>query len=132
MTTEQTSSARTNLRLAAIATWLYIVAAMVVLIVFLGGIPRLTESGLSITRWELEAGILPPLTEAAWAAEFDLYRQTAEFKFESGPAGMDLATFKFIYFWEWFHRILGRLIGIAYALPLAWFWIKNAIPAGYK
>ncbi len=116
----------------ALANWLYIVAAMVVLIVFIGGITRLTESGLSITRWELVAGILPPLTDAAWQAEFDLYRQTAEYKFESGPAGMDLAMFKFIYFWEWFHRILGRLIGVVYALPLAWFWIKGAIPSGYK
>ena len=116
----------------ALANWLYCVAAMVVLIVFIGGITRLTESGLSITQWDLVAGILPPLTDAAWQAEFDLYRQTAEYKYESGPAGMDLAAFKFIYFWEWFHRILGRLIGMAYALPLAWFWIKGAIPAGYK
>ncbi|QIG55408.1 heme A synthase [Altererythrobacter sp. BO-6] len=116
----------------ALANWLYVVAAMVVVIVMVGGITRLTESGLSITQWDLVTGILPPLTESAWQAEFDLYRQTAEYRFESGPAGMDLAAFKFIFFWEWFHRNLGRLIGLAYALPLAWFWVKGAIPRGYK
>jgi cytochrome c oxidase assembly protein subunit 15 len=128
MTAPHPSSARA----LAIATWLSIVAGMVVLIVFIGGITRLTESGLSITQWELVSGILPPLTEADWQAEFDLYRQTAEYKYESGPAGMDLAAFKFIYFWEWFHRILGRLIGLAFALPMIWFWVKGWVPAGYK
>ena len=115
-----------------LARWLYIVAAMVVAIVMVGGITRLTESGLSITHWSLVTGILPPLTEQAWQAEFDLYRQTGEFRFESGPAGMDLAAFKFIYFWEWFHRILGRLIGLAFLVPMVWFWVKGAIPQGYK
>ena len=127
-----TSHASTSLRPIAIANWLYAVASLVVLIVFIGGITRLTESGLSITQWDIVSGILPPLNEADWQAEFDLYRQTAEYKYESGPAGMDLAAFKFIFFWEWFHRILGRIIGLAYALPLAWFWIKGAIPQGYK
>ena len=116
----------------ALANWLLVVAAMVVVIVFVGGITRLTESGLSITQWEVVSGILPPLSEEAWQAEFELYKQTGEYRFESGPAGMDLAAFKFIYFWEWFHRILGRLIGLAFALPFAWFWIKGAIPQGYK
>lgn len=127
-----TASAIPSPRPIAIANWLYALAALVVLIVFVGGITRLTESGLSITQWDIVSGILPPLNEADWQAEFDLYRQTAEYKYESGPAGMDLAAFKFIFFWEWFHRILGRIIGLAYALPLAWFWIKNAIPQGYK
>ncbi|NVE95369.1 COX15/CtaA family protein [Altererythrobacter sp. JGD-16] len=116
----------------ALAKWLYAVAGLVVLIVFVGGITRLTESGLSITHWSVVTGILPPLTEAAWQAEFDLYRQTGEYRFESGPAGMDLAAFKFIYFWEWFHRILGRIIGLAFLLPMIWFWVKGAIPKGYK
>ena len=127
-----TASAIPSPRPIAIANWLYAVASLVVLIVFVGGITRLTESGLSITQWDIVSGILPPLNEADWQAEFDLYRQTAEYKYESGPAGMDLAAFKFIFFWEWFHRILGRIIGLAYALPLAWFWIKGAIPQGYK
>lgn len=119
-------------RPAAIAIWLFAVAAMVVAIVVVGGITRLTESGLSITQWNPVSGALPPLTEADWMREFDLYRQTPQFIHQSGPAGMDLAAFKFIYFWEWFHRLLGRLIGMAFALPLAWFWWRKQIPAGYK
>lgn len=105
---------------------------MVIAIVVVGGITRLTESGLSITRWEPVSGTLPPLTEADWAREFARYRETPQFQRETGPAGMDLAAFKFIFFWEWFHRLIGRLIGLAFALPLAWFWWRKAIPAGYK
>lgn len=116
----------------ALARWLEAVAFLVVVIVLVGGITRLTESGLSITHWSVVTGILPPLSEAAWQAEFDLYRQTDEYRFESGPAGIDLAGFKFIYFWEWFHRILGRVIGLAFLLPMIWFWAKAAIPQGYK
>jgi len=115
-----------------IARWLEVVALLVVLIVLVGGITRLTESGLSITHWSVVTGILPPLTEAAWLAEYALYQQTGEYKFESGPAGMDLDKFKFIYFWEWFHRILGRVIGLAFLLPMVWFWVRGVIPQGYK
>ncbi|HEU4821318.1 MAG TPA: COX15/CtaA family protein [Qipengyuania sp.] len=119
-------------RPVALANWLLFVAAMVVTIVVVGGITRLTESGLSITEWKPVSGALPPLNEADWASEFALYRQSPQFINQTGPAGMDLAAFKFIYFWEWFHRLLGRLIGLAFALPLAWFWWRKAIPAGYK
>ncbi|MEM7665344.1 MAG: COX15/CtaA family protein [Pseudomonadota bacterium] len=126
------ASGNPTARPLALARWLAVVAVMVVVIVVVGGITRLTESGLSITQWDLVTGVLPPLNEQAWQTEFDLYRQTGEYRFESGPAGMDLEAFKFIYFWEWFHRNLGRLIGLAFALPLAWYWIKGAIPAGYK
>lgn len=115
----------------ALANWLLVVAAMVVLMVSVGGITRLTESGLSITRWNPIAGAIPPLTQEAWQAQFDLYKQTGEYRTVTGPAGMGLRAFKFIFFWEWFHRLLGRLIGLAFALPLAWFWIRKAIPAGY-
>ena len=115
----------------ALARWLEIVALLVVGIVVVGGITRLTESGLSITEWNVVSGILPPLTDASWQAEFAKYRATAEFRMESGPAGMDLAAFKFIFFWEWFHRILGRVIGLAYLLPLIVFAVRRAIPAGY-
>lgn len=121
-----------SLRPLAIARWLEAVAFLVVLIVLVGGITRLTESGLSITHWSVVTGILPPLTEAAWIAEYELYQQTGEYKFESGPAGMDLDKFKFIYFWEWFHRILGRVIGLAFLLPMVWFWVRSMIPQGYK
>ena len=119
-------------RPTALVIWLFAVAALVVLMVAVGGITRLTESGLSITQWKPITGAIPPLNEAAWQAEFELYRQTGEYINVTGPAGMDLDAFKFIYFWEWFHRLLGRVIGIAFAVPLAWFWIKGAIPKGYK
>ncbi|MBU2340264.1 MAG: COX15/CtaA family protein [Alphaproteobacteria bacterium] len=120
------------LRPAAIANWLLLVALLVIAMVAVGGITRLTESGLSITQWQPVTGAIPPLTQADWRAEFELYRQTGEYRNVTGPAGMDLAGFQFIYFWEWFHRLLGRMIGLAFALPLAWFWLKRAIPAGYK
>ncbi|RIV86523.1 COX15/CtaA family protein [Aurantiacibacter zhengii] len=116
----------------ALARWLFAVATLVLVMVVVGGITRLTESGLSITHWSPVSGALPPLSEADWQAEFDLYKQTGEYRNVSGPAGMDLAAFKFIFFWEWFHRLLGRVIGLAFALPLAWFWLRGAIPAGYK
>lgn len=119
-------------RPAAIARWLLAVAALVVAMVVVGGITRLTESGLSITEWKPVTGALPPLSEAQWQAEFAAYRQIGEYRQVSGPAGMTLADYKFIYFWEWAHRLLGRLIGLAFALPLAWFWLRGAIPAGYK
>ena len=116
----------------AIANWLFGVAAFVFVMLVVGGITRLTESGLSITRWDLVTGTLPPLSDAAWQQQFDLYRQTPEFTQINGPAGMGLAEFKFIFFWEWFHRLIARSIGLAFALPLAWFWLRGAIPPGYK
>ena len=116
----------------ALARWLLAVAGLVVLIVAVGGITRLTESGLSITEWKPLTGAVPPLSEAQWRAEFAAYQRIGEYRQVTGPAGMTLADYKFIYFWEWLHRLLGRLIGLAFALPLAWFWIRGAIPAGYK
>ena len=120
-----------RLRPLALACWLFAVAALVFLIVAVGGITRLTESGLSITSWELVTGIIPPLNEAQWEAEFEAYRQIPQYQQVAGPAGMTMADYKFIYFWEWFHRILGRVIGVAFAVPLIWFWVRGAIPAGY-
>lgn len=117
---------------AALAIWLWCVAGMVLVIVAVGGITRLTESGLSITQWQPITGVLPPLNEEAWLAEFAEYRATPEYIYEAGPAGMTLADFKFIYFWEWFHRLLARLVGVVYAVPLVWFWVKGMIPAGFK
>ena len=119
-------------RPAALITWLMCVAALVFAMVVVGGITRLTESGLSITEWKPITGALPPLNEASWLSEFEKYKQIPEYTQISGPAGMTLAEFKFIYFWEWIHRLLGRVIGLAFALPLAWFWVKKAIPIGYK
>ncbi len=116
----------------ALARWLEITAAFVVLIVLIGGITRLTESGLSITEWNVASGILPPLNEAAWQAEFAKYRATPEYRLEASLGGMTLADFQFIFFWEWFHRLLARAVGMVYALPLVWFWARGAIPAGFK
>ncbi len=118
--------------LLTLARWQLVVAALVFAMVVVGGITRLTESGLSITEWKPVSGALPPLSTAAWAEEFAKYQQSPQFKQVTGPAGMTLPDFKFIYFWEWVHRLLGRLIGLAYALPLAWFWLRKQIPAGFK
>ncbi len=107
-------------------------AAIVVVIVLVGGITRLTESGLSITEWQVATGILPPLSDAAWQAEFAKYQATPEYRLEASVSGMTVADFKFIYFWEWFHRLLARLVGVIYAVPLVWFWVKDAIPSGFK
>ena len=116
----------------AIARWLEIVAAFVVVMVLVGGITRLTESGLSITEWNVATGILPPLDTAGWEREFAKYRATPEYRLEASLTGMSLADFRFIYFWEWFHRLLGRALGLIYAVPLAWFWLRGAIPVGYR
>jgi heme a synthase len=99
--------------------------------VVVGGITRLTESGLSITEWDPVTGAIPPLNAGDWARAFALYQATPEYQQVNGPAGMDLAAFKQIYFWEWLHRLIGRLIGLAFAVPLAWFAYRRAIPRGY-
>lgn len=116
----------------ALARWLFAVAALIVLIVAVGGITRLTESGLSITEWKPVTGTLPPLNDAQWHQEFEAYKRIPQYTEMNGPAGMTLADYKFIYFWEWFHRLIARVIGLAFALPLAWFWLRGAIPQGYK
>jgi cytochrome c oxidase assembly protein subunit 15 len=113
----------------AIALWLLAVAALVFLMVVVGGITRLTESGLSIVRWEPVSGAIPPVGEAAWAAEFAAYKHSPQYQLVN--SGMSLADFKSIYFWEYVHRLLGRVIGLAFALPLAWFAWKRAVPRGY-
>lgn len=113
----------------AIANWLWSIAALVFLIVVVGGITRLTESGLSITEWKPVSGALPPLSEADWQHQFALYKQTTQF--QTVNQNMTLGDFKFIFFWEWVHRLIGRLIGLVFALPFAWFAWKRAIPKGY-
>jgi heme a synthase len=118
-------------RPVALARWLLAVAIMVFAIVVVGGITRLTESGLSITEWEPIKGALPPLTQADWAEAFRKYQTIPEYIEINGPAGMTLAQFQFIFFWEWVHRLLGRVIGLALVLPLILYWVKGAIPRGY-
>ncbi|MFY9349377.1 COX15/CtaA family protein [Sphingobium sp.] len=116
-------------RPAAIGRWLLGVAFLVFCMVVVGGITRLTESGLSITQWKPITGAIPPLTHDQWMAAFRDYQQIPEYR--EINRGMSLADFQFIFFWEWVHRLLGRLIGLAFALPLVWFAWKRAIPAGY-
>ncbi len=115
----------------ALARWLLTIAVLVIAIVVVGGITRLTESGVSITEWKPVSGAIPPLTEAQWQAEFDAYRQTPQYILVNGPAGMTLATYKVIFFWEWVHRLLARSIGLAFAVPLGWFWLRGAVPRSY-
>jgi cytochrome c oxidase assembly protein subunit 15 len=118
-------------RPAALANLLFFVAALVFAIVVVGGITRLTESGLSITRWDPVSGAIPPLTHADWQHAFDLYRQTPQYQEVAGPAGITLSGFKFIFFWEWMHRLLGRVIGLVFFVGVGWFALKRAIPDGY-
>ncbi len=115
------TSARTtaNLHQRAIRLWLLAIAALVFVMVLVGGATRLTESGLSIVEWQPVGGTLPPLSAAAWDAEFEKYRATPQYQHVN--RGMRLDEFKTIYWWEWAHRLLGRLIGVAFLVPFAWF-----------
>ena len=113
----------------AFGAWLLVVAAMVFAIVVVGGITRLTESGLSITEWKPIRGIIPPLDAAQWQAEFAGYRAIPQY--EAFNQGMTLEGFKHIYFWEYLHRLLARAIGLVLALVLILFWWRRAIPRGY-
>jgi len=113
----------------ALANWLFFVAALIVLMVVIGGITRLTESGLSITQWKPISGIVPPLDDAQWRAEFEHYKRIPEY--QQLNQGMTLAGFKAIFFWEYLHRLLGRLIGVAFAVPLLWFAVRRQIPRGF-
>jgi len=113
-----------------VVNWLFFTAFMVLAMAVIGAITRLTESGLSMVEWRPLIGTLPPLSEAEWQRVFDLYRETPEYNKKN--AGMELAEFKNIFFWEWFHRLWGRMIGVVYALPLLYFWVRKKIPDGYK
>jgi cytochrome c oxidase assembly protein subunit 15 len=113
----------------AIARWLYCVAALIVAMVIVGGVTRLTESGLSITEWKPISGVIPPLTTAQWQAEFANYQRIPEY--QQLNRDMTLDGFKAIFFWEYAHRLLGRVIGLVFALPLLWFAVKRQVPRGY-
>ena len=113
-----------------IAGWLFICCGLVFVMVTVGAITRLTESGLSMVEWRPLMGALPPLSEQEWARVFELYKQSPEYRKEN--FWMTIGDFKTIFFWEWFHRLLGRLIGLVYALPLLYFWLRGMIPSGYK
>lgn len=119
----------TTARPLAIARWLFAVAALILMIVVVGGVTRLTESGLSITEWKPLTGVVPPLTQAQWQAEFANYRRIPQY--DAIHPGMTLAGFQVIFFWEYLHRFLGRVIGLAYLVPLVWFAARRRIPHGY-
>jgi cytochrome c oxidase assembly protein subunit 15 len=109
----------------AVRLWLVFVAALVFAMIVVGGATRLTDSGLSITEWQPLLGAIPPLNEADWHAAFEKYKAIPEYSIVN--AGMDLAAFKAIYWWEWAHRFLGRFIGVAFALPFAFFWLTGRL-----
>jgi cytochrome c oxidase assembly protein subunit 15 len=109
----------------AIRTWLLAVAALVFAMVVVGGATRLTESGLSITEWQPVAGALPPLSEAQWQAQFDKYKSIPQY--QALNPSMSLDAFKTIFWWEWTHRLLGRVIGAAFLLPFLWFLWKGDV-----
>lgn len=108
-----------------IRLWLGIVMLALFALVIVGGATRLTDSGLSITEWKPVHGIIPPLSEAAWQEELELYRQIPEY--QQINKGMSLNAFKFIYWWEWAHRFLARGVGVLFAVPLAFFWLSGRL-----
>ena len=105
-----------------ISSWLLLITFLVALIIVVGGLTRLTDSGLSITKWQLFSGFLPPLNSSDWENYFNLYKEIPEFKIQN--FSMDMDEFKIIFWWEWGHRLLGRLIGICFLLPLIYLTIK--------
>jgi len=109
-----------------VAIWLFIVAAMVFAMVVVGGATRLTDSGLSITQWKPIMGALPPLSEQAWRESFELYKKIPQFQLVNPD--MTLEGYKGIFWWEWAHRLLGRTVGVAFAIPFAIFLIRRDIP----
>src|SRR5215471_7213404 len=111
--------------LSAVRVWLFAVAALIALMVLVGGATRLTESGLSITEWKPVTGVIPPLDEADWQAEFARYKTIPQYARLNG--GMSLDEFKVIYWWEWGHRLLGRMIGVVFLVPFLWFLWRRAI-----
>ncbi|GFE66796.1 heme A synthase [Litoreibacter roseus] len=119
---------RTGAR-GAIRVWLMILFALVVVMIAVGGLTRLTDSGLSITEWAPVTGAIPPLSAADWASEFEKYRLIPEYQLQN--AGMSLEEFKVIYWWEWGHRQLGRVIGLVWALGFLWFLLRKQIPVGW-
>jgi len=109
-----------------VAIWLLVVAAMVLAMVIVGGATRLTDSGLSITEWKPVTGAVPPLTDADWKEAFARYQQIPQYS--QLNAGMSLGDFKAIYWWEWSHRLLGRLTGVVFFLPFVWFAVRRQLP----
>jgi cytochrome c oxidase assembly protein subunit 15 len=110
--------------------WLIAVAVMIAIMVLVGGATRLTESGLSIVEWKPVTGVLPPLNEAQWTTAFEAYKTIPQYR--QMNAGMSLDEFRTIFWWEWSHRLLGRVIGAAYLLPFLWFLWRGGLGAELK
>ena len=106
-----------------ISHWLLLITFLVASMIFVGGLTRLTDSGLSITKWDLISGILPPLSLDDWEISFFLYKQIPEYKLLN--SSMTLEQFKSIYWWEYIHRLLGRFVGLFYLIPLLYFTLKK-------
>ncbi len=115
---------------AMVRWWLYLICLLVLAMVVVGGATRLTESGLSITEWKPIHGVIPPLNHAEWQEEFEKYQQIPEYKLIN--KGMSLEEFKFIFWWEWSHRLLGRLIGVVFFVPMVVFWARGQIEPWLK
>jgi heme a synthase len=113
----------------AIRAWLMVLFALVTLMIAVGGMTRLTDSGLSITEWRPVTGAIPPLSAEDWQREFDLYREIPQYQLQN--RGMSLAEFQVIYWWEWGHRQLGRVIGLVWGLGFLWFLARRQIPPGW-
>ena len=113
----------------ALIWWLFGMAGLVAIMVVIGGVTRLTGSGLSMVEWRRIIGVLPPLTEVEWMRVFNLYQASPEF--QQVNTDMKLPEFKVIFFWEYVHRVWGRLLGLAFGLPLLFFWLAGRIPKGY-
>lgn len=112
-----------------VSVWLMILFALVVLMIAVGGLTRLTDSGLSITEWKPVTGAIPPTSEQVWISEFEKYQAIPEFQLQN--KNMTLSEFKTIYWWEWGHRQLGRIIGLVWAVGLVFFWLTKSIPSGW-
>ena len=110
--------------------WMLILFKLVVLMIVVGGLTRLTDSGLSITEWNVISGAVPPLGEAAWLVEFDKYKAIPEYELQN--KGMTLGEFKTIYWWEWGHRQLGRLIGLVWAMGFVYLLMRYTIPRAWQ
>ncbi len=117
-------------QLKALSYWLLFCCGAVFCMIIIGAVTRLSGSGLSMVEWRPMMGILPPLNQAEWLRVFELYKQTPEFIHKN--YWMNVEDFKYIFFWEWFHRLFGRLIGMIYTLPFLFFLVRGWIPQGYK
>jgi cytochrome c oxidase assembly protein subunit 15 len=120
---------KNNATYRPVLIWLLTGCFLIYLMVVIGGITRLTGSGLSITQWKIITGTLPPLSDEAWQKEFEGYKQTPQYKLINSD--FTLSDFKGIFWWEYIHRLLGRMIGIVFLIPFIWFWLRKKLPEGF-